>query len=54
MEGDDHYETTTTQLHHTFFFERDDEGKRIYLSAEWINPRLETVPWSTEISEIIG
>ncbi|MDR1180539.1 MAG: hypothetical protein LBL13_00965 [Bacteroidales bacterium] len=54
MEGDAQYQTTvSTRLHHTLFFERTDEGKRLYLAAAWINPRFEEGPWSEEISEII-
>ena len=54
-EGEDTYQTAiSTRLHHTFFFERADEGKRIFLSAAWVNPRLEPGPWCEEISEIIG
>jgi hypothetical protein len=54
-EGETGYKTeVSTRLHHTIFFEREDEGKRIFLSAAWVNPRLETGPWSEEISEIIG
>jgi hypothetical protein len=44
----------STRLHLTLFFEREDEGKRVWISAAWINPRLETGPWCNEISEIIG
>jgi hypothetical protein len=56
MEGEGEVEKTiiSTRLHHTLFFERTDEGKRVTLSAAWVNPRLETGPWSSEISEIIG
>jgi hypothetical protein len=54
-EGDADYKTVvSTRLHHTLFFERDDEGKRVTLSAAWVNPRLEAGPWSDEISEVIG
>jgi hypothetical protein len=54
-EGDADYQTVvSTRLHHTLFFERDDEGKRVTLSAAWTNPRLEAGPWSEDISEIIG
>jgi hypothetical protein len=55
IEGDETEKTViSTRLHHTLFFERADEGKRLFLSAAWVNPRLETGPWSAEISEIIG
>jgi hypothetical protein len=56
VEGEGEVEKTviSTRLHHTLFFERADEGKRVTLSAAWVNPRLETGPWCGEISEIIG
>jgi hypothetical protein len=41
-------------LHHTLFFEPEEEGKRILLKAAWVNHRMEAGPWSNEISEIIG
>jgi hypothetical protein len=44
----------STRLHHTLFFDRTDEGKRLYISAAWVNPRLEEGPWCEEIMEIIG
>ena len=54
-EGEDSYQTVvSTRLHHTLFFERTDEGKRIFISAAWVNPRLEPGPWCEEIPEIIG
>jgi hypothetical protein len=53
-EGKEDKLVVSTRLHHTLFFEREDEGKRIFISAAWVNPRLETGPWSDEISEIIG
>jgi hypothetical protein len=55
FEGADKYQTlVSTRLHHTLFFEQADEGKRVFLSAAWVNPRLEPGPWSEEIPEIIG
>jgi hypothetical protein len=55
FEGDADYKTVvSTRLHHTLFFGRDDEGKRVTLSAAWVNPRLEPGPWSDDISEVIG
>jgi hypothetical protein len=56
LEGEGEVEKTviSTRLHHTLFFDRADESKRVTLSAAWVNPRLETGPWSDEISEIIG
>jgi hypothetical protein len=55
MENETGYQTVvSTRLHHTLYFERTDETKRIYLSAAWINPRIEPGPWCEEISEVIG
>jgi hypothetical protein len=55
IEGDTDEKTViSTRLHHTLFFSHEDEGKRITLSGAWVNPRLETGPWSAEITEIIG
>ncbi|MDR2449142.1 MAG: hypothetical protein LBD52_04205 [Prevotellaceae bacterium] len=55
VDGEERYETVmSSRLHHTLFFERADEGKRILLSAAWVNPRLETGPWCVETSEVIG
>jgi hypothetical protein len=54
-ESDADYKTVvSTRLHHTLFFEREDEGKRVFLAAAWVNHRMEEGPWSNEISEIIG
>jgi hypothetical protein len=54
-DGEDTCQTViSTRLHHTLFFERADEGKRIFLSAAWVNPRLEPGPWCEELPEIIG
>jgi hypothetical protein len=44
----------TTRLHITIHFEREEEGKRIEMSAAWINPRLQEGPWSDDITEIVG
>jgi hypothetical protein len=56
LEGEGEVEKTviSTRLHHTLFFERTDEGKRVFFSGAWVNPRFEEGPWSGEISEIIG
>jgi hypothetical protein len=54
IEGEMEQTVISTRLHHTLFFECTDEGKRVFLSVAWINPRFETGPWSDEISEIIG
>jgi hypothetical protein len=56
VEGEGEAEKTviSTRLHHTLFFDRADEGKRVTLAAAWVNSRLETGPWSDDITEIIG
>jgi hypothetical protein len=55
IEGDADYRTViSTRLHHTLFFGQEDEGKRVTLSAAWVNPRLEPGPWCEEITEIVG
>ncbi|MDR2764569.1 MAG: hypothetical protein LBB90_06015 [Tannerella sp.] len=55
MEDEKEYRTVvSTRLHHTLFFEREDEGRRVCFTAAWMNPRLEPGPWSGEISEVVG
>jgi hypothetical protein len=44
----------STRLHHTIHLDREDETKRIELSAAWVNPRLEEGPWSEDIVEVVG
>jgi hypothetical protein len=44
----------STRLHHTIFLEREDETKRIVLSAAFINPRLEEGPWSEDMVIVVG
>ncbi|MDR0619704.1 MAG: hypothetical protein LBG17_07400 [Bacteroidales bacterium] len=54
-EGDAGYKTVvSSRLHHTLFFEQEDEGKRVYLAAAWVNHRLEEGPWCPEISQVIS
>jgi hypothetical protein len=57
MEGDadaDYKTVVSSRLHHTLYFEHADEGKRILLSAAWVNHRMEPGPWSKEISQVIN
>jgi hypothetical protein len=55
MEGDADYKTVvSSRLHHTLYFEHADEGKRLFLSAAWVNRRMEPGPWSKEISQVIN
>ncbi|MDR3134073.1 MAG: hypothetical protein LBU42_08675 [Prevotellaceae bacterium] len=55
IEGDTQYQMAySSRLHYTLFFERADEGKRLFLAAAWMNPRLQHGPYCDEISVIIG
>jgi hypothetical protein len=47
-------EVHSTRLHTTLTFEEADEAKHLFLSAAWINPRLERGPWSDEIRVLIN
>jgi hypothetical protein len=54
IEGEEKYQTViSTKLSHSLFFDQADKGKRVYISAAWVNPRLEPGPWSEEYIEII-
>jgi hypothetical protein len=54
IEGDAKYQTeVSTRLRHTIHFDHADVGKRVFISAAWVNPRLEPGPWSDELTEII-
>ena len=44
----------STRLHVTFYFEPEDEGKRLHFSVAWLNGRLQHGPWSDEISTLIN
>jgi hypothetical protein len=55
FEGETEYRTViSTRLHHTLFFDRKDETRRVILSAAFVNPRLQPGPWSDEITEVSG
>ncbi|MDR2691515.1 MAG: hypothetical protein LBB73_04350 [Dysgonamonadaceae bacterium] len=55
FEDETHYRTeVSTRLHHTLYFEREDETKRVVMAAAWINPRLEEGPWSEDVMEVVG
>lgn len=43
----------STRLHYILHFDGKDEGRRIILAAAWINPRLESGPWSRDVTEIV-
>jgi hypothetical protein len=44
----------STRLHFTLHFGREDETKRVILSAAWVNPRLEEGPWTEDLAEVVG
>jgi hypothetical protein len=44
----------STRLRHILYFEMKDEGRRIVLTAAWMNPRLQEGPWSDPITKVIG
>ena len=54
-EGDAEYKTVvSSRLHHTLYFEQEDEGKRVYVAAAWVNHHMENGPWCHEISQVIS
>jgi hypothetical protein len=54
VEGDAKYQNeVSTRLHHTIYFDHADVGKKVFISAAWVNPRLQPGPWSDELTEII-
>jgi hypothetical protein len=44
----------SSRLHYTVHFEREDETKRVEMSAAWMNSRMEEGPWSEDIVEVVG
>ncbi|MDR3140908.1 MAG: hypothetical protein LBU37_04175 [Tannerellaceae bacterium] len=44
----------STRLRLTLYFNMKDEGRRIVLTAAWMNPRLQEGPWSDPITKVIG
>ncbi|MDR1381662.1 MAG: hypothetical protein LBJ47_09320, partial [Tannerella sp.] len=55
FEDETEYRTVnSTRLHLTLLFEGKDETRRVVLSAAFVNPRLQTGPWSDDITEVIG
>jgi hypothetical protein len=55
MEGDETWrEQNYTRLHVALVFNEEHVGKRLSLSAAWINPRLERGPWSDTVTVIIN
>lgn len=50
----DWHEEHTTRLHTVLYFNSEDVGKRITVTAAWINPRLQHGPWSDEIQAIVN
>ncbi|MDR1259341.1 MAG: hypothetical protein LBK65_08720 [Tannerellaceae bacterium] len=43
----------STRLHHTLYFDSQDEDRHVVLSAAWVNPRMEEGPWSKKITVTI-
>jgi hypothetical protein len=55
LEDNDHwFEKPSTRLRVTLAFEEQHVGKRLLVSAAWLNPRLEHGPWSDPIALIIN
>jgi hypothetical protein len=48
------HEEHSTRLHLTLLFDSEDEGKHLFLTTAWINPRIQHGPWSDEISVLIN
>jgi hypothetical protein len=44
----------STRLSTTISFVKEDEGKRIEMSAAWVNSRMQEGPWCDDIIEVIG
>jgi hypothetical protein len=54
-EGDAEWHSEySTRLYTDLFFNDDDRGKRLVLSAAWINPCLRHGPWSQEVQVLIN
>jgi hypothetical protein len=54
-EGDDVWHSEfSTRLHVLLPFDDADRGKRLIVSAAWINPRFQHGPWSTDLSALIN
>lgn len=49
-----YHTVTSTRLHHTLYFDHEDETKRVVMAAAWLNPRLEEGPWSEDVVEVVG
>jgi hypothetical protein len=45
---------TSRLLTSTLYFEEGDAGKEAFVSAAWVNPKMETGPWSEEVGFVIG
>ncbi|MDR2415038.1 MAG: hypothetical protein LBD64_08660 [Odoribacteraceae bacterium] len=55
IEGEEVWrEVHSSRLHAYLMFEPGQEGKRVTLTAAWINSRFERGPWSNEVTVIIN
>ncbi|MDR2754436.1 MAG: hypothetical protein LBC20_01900 [Planctomycetaceae bacterium] len=55
VEGETQWQTiVSTRLHYTLIFSDEYEGKYIRMQAAWINPRIQSGPWSEEVRELIN
>jgi hypothetical protein len=47
---------TASALEHAseWNIDREDETKRVLLSAAWVNSRLEEGPWTEDLVEVVG
>ncbi|MDR3329168.1 MAG: hypothetical protein LBS63_03540 [Prevotellaceae bacterium] len=44
----------STRLHALLNFDEADTGKRVALTAAWVNPRIQAGPWSAEATALIN
>jgi hypothetical protein len=55
VEGETQWQTVvSTKLHYILIFTDAEEGKHIRIQAAWINPRIQSGPWSEEVRELIN
>jgi hypothetical protein len=55
LEGSDHWrEKPSTKLRVSLVFDEKQVGKRLLVTASWLNPRLQNGPWSDPLSLLIN
>jgi hypothetical protein len=55
VEGETQWQTVvSTKLHYTLIFADEYEGKYIRMQSAWVNPRIQSGPWSEEVRELIN